>query len=61
GLVQISTAPDSNLYAADLVSGQIIRWRFDETQTASDLIIDNRARTPNLRTRATDFLLAQSF
>ncbi|HHP7230412.1 MAG TPA: PQQ-dependent sugar dehydrogenase, partial [Xenococcaceae cyanobacterium] len=39
GLVQISTAPDSNLYAADLVSGQIIRWRFDETQTASDLII----------------------
>lgn len=61
GVVQISTAPDSNLYAADLLSGQIIRWRFDETQNSLEPIIDNRETTSNLRiTTQTDFLLEQS-
>lgn len=58
GIVQISTGPDSNLYAADL-SGQLIRWRFDEDHDSSDPIIDDRQITPSLR-RSTDFLLAQS-
>lgn len=62
GVVQISTGPDDNLYAADLLSGQIISWRFDETEEASG-IIDNRVTTRSLRRVApttTDFMLEQS-
>ena len=65
GVVQISTGPDDNLYAADLLSGQIISWRFDETEDASG-IVDNRRTTNNLRrvapttTDSTDFMLEQS-
>ena len=62
GVVQISTGPDDNLYAADLLSGQIVSWRFDETEDDSG-IVDNRVTTGNLRRVApttTDFLLEQS-
>ena len=41
GVVQISIGPDDNLYAANLLSGQIISWRFDETEDASG-VVDNR-------------------
>ena len=60
-IVQITTGLDGNLYAADLVRGEIIRWRFDGTQLSGDPIIDNRIGNPNLRTRETDFLVRQSF
>ena len=62
GIVQITTGQDDNLYAADLLSGQIIRWRFDETQDGSEPIIDNRETIFNFRRRprSTDFLLEQS-
>ena len=60
GIVQITTGPDDNLYAADLVSGQIISWRFDENQDSPEPVMDNRNITPNLRTAPTDFMLEQS-
>jgi glucose/arabinose dehydrogenase len=45
GLVQITTGVDDNLYAADLLSGQIVRWRFEATQDAVEPVIDNRETT----------------
>jgi glucose/arabinose dehydrogenase len=45
GLVQITTGLDDNLYAADLLSGQIVRWRFEETQNVAEPVIDSRETT----------------
>lgn len=63
GIAQIATGPDDNLYAVDSLSGQIISWRFDESEDASG-IVDNRENTSNLRSTATidveDFLFEQN-
>jgi glucose/arabinose dehydrogenase len=46
GIVQMSTGADSNLYFANLLTGQIGRWRYDPTTIAegSNEFIDNRNR-----------------
>jgi glucose/arabinose dehydrogenase len=52
GIVQMKTGPDSNLYFANLVTGQIGRWRYDDTVSSTpNRQIDRRSRifdnTPN--------------
>ena len=57
GVSQITTGPDSHLYATDLGSGQIIRWRFDSSQDASDTaIIDNQQISARRRSIESNFL-----
>jgi glucose/arabinose dehydrogenase len=58
GIVQITTGLDDNLYAADLLSGQIVRWRFEEAQNAVEPVIDSRETT--LIQRPAGFMLEQS-
>ena len=62
GLTQISTGPDGNLYGVDRVSGQIISWSHDPTQSTE--FEDERANnnsSASFRTAPDDFLMEQSF